>query len=115
MSVSGVRRCYDVGLGTTTYVDSALGHSALVEDPRFPIPGVALAAGSLTAPMPGTVLRVTVVVGDEVKAGDALVVLEAMKMEHAVRAVADGTVAEVLVSEGGQVDSGAVLVVVSSS
>ena len=51
--------------------------------------------------MPGTVLRVTAAVGDEVKAGDALVVLEAMKMEHAVKAVADGTVAEVLVERRG--------------
>jgi propionyl-CoA carboxylase alpha chain len=113
LSVDGVRRTYEVSLGETTYVDSALGHSTLVENPRFPIPGSALAAGSLTAPMPGTVLRVTVAVGDEVKAGDALVVLEAMKMEHGVRAIADGTVAEVLVTEGAQVDAGSVLVVVT--
>ncbi|MCW2599336.1 MAG: acety-l/propionyl-CoA carboxylase subunit alpha [Frankiales bacterium] len=113
LSVSGVRRRYDVALGETTYVDSALGHSALVEDARFPVPGNALAAGSLTAPMPGTVLRVTVAVGDEVKAGDALVVLEAMKMEHGVKAVDDGTVTAVLVEEGGQVDAGAVLVIVT--
>ncbi len=114
LSVRGVRRRYDVALGATTYVDSALGHSALVEDPRFPVPGSTLAAGSLTAPMPGTVLRVTAAVGDEVKAGDALVVLEAMKMEHGVKAVADGTVTEVLVEAGDQVDAGAVLVVVSA-
>jgi propionyl-CoA carboxylase alpha chain len=114
LSVTGVRRRYDVSLGATTYVDSPLGHSALVEDPRFPLPGSSLAEGSLTAPMPGTVLRVTVVAGDQVKAGDALLVLEAMKMEHAVKAVADGTVAEVLVAQGQQVDAGAVLVVVAA-
>jgi propionyl-CoA carboxylase alpha chain len=113
LSVDGVRRTYAVAPGSTTHVDSPQGHSALVEDPRFPIPGSALAAGSLTAPMPGTVLRMTVAVGDEVKAGDALVVLEAMKMEHGVKAIADGTVSEVLVTEGSQVDAGAVLVVVS--
>ena len=112
LTVAGVRRRFQVSLGETTYVDSPLGHSALVEDPRFPIPGTALAAGSLTAPMPGTVLRVTASVGDEIKAGDALVVLEAMKMEHAVKAVADGTVTEVLIGEGEQVEAGAVLVVV---
>jgi biotin carboxyl carrier protein len=65
--------------------------------------------------MPGTVLRVSATVGDEVRAGDGLVVLEAMKMEHAVKAVADGTVTEVLVVAGGQVDAGAVLVVVTAT
>jgi biotin carboxyl carrier protein len=59
------------------------------------------------------VLRVTVAVGDEVEAGDILVVLEAMKMEHGVKAITDGTVSEVLVTQGAQVDAGAVLVVVS--
>jgi len=114
MSVAGVRRRYDVTLGETTYVDSTLGHSALVEDERFPLPGSALAAGSLVAPMPGTVIRVEVTAGDEVKAGDTLVVLEAMKMEHAVHASADGTVGEVLVSAGQQVEPGAVLAVVTA-
>jgi len=114
LSVDGVRRRCDVSLGQATYVDSSLGHSALVEDPRFPMPGSALAAGSLTAPMPGTVLRVLAAVGDEVKTGDALVVLEAMKMEHAVKAVADGTVTDVLVDASAQVDAGTVLIVVAS-
>ena len=114
LSVGGVRRRYDVSSGEVTYVDSTLGHSALVEDARFPVPGSALAAGSLVAPMPGTVIRVSVEVGDEVKAGDVLVVLEAMKMEHGIKADADGTVGEVLVTSGQQVDSGAVLAVVSA-
>jgi propionyl-CoA carboxylase alpha chain len=115
LSVGGVRRRYDVALGPVTYVDSPLGHSALFEDDRFPVPGSALAAGSLVAPMPGTVIRVAVEVGDEVKAGDALVVLEAMKMEHGIKAAADGVVAEVLVTAGQQVDAGAVLAVVDPS
>ncbi|MCW2500304.1 MAG: acety-l/propionyl-CoA carboxylase subunit alpha [Frankiales bacterium] len=115
LSVGGVRRRFDVSLGDPTYVDSVLGHSALVEDPRFPLPGSALAAGSLTAPMPGTVLRVTASVGAEVRAGDVLLVLEAMKMEHAVKATVDGSVGEVLVAQGQQVEAGAVLVVVTAS
>ena len=114
MAVDGVRRRFQVAAGEVTYVDSPLGHSALTEDPRFPVPGSALAAGSLIAPMPGTVLRVTVSVGDEVKTGDALVVLEAMKMEHSVKAQSDGTVTDVLVEAGRQVDSGSVLVVVTA-
>ena len=75
--------------------------------------GNGLAAGSLTAPMPGTVVRVGAEKGQQVAAGDVLVVLEAMKMEHAVRATADGTVDDVLVTAGQQVQDGAVLVVVS--
>ncbi len=115
LSVDGVRYRCAVHLGRTIYVDSVLGHSALVEDERFPIPGSALAAGSLTAAMPGTVLRVDVMAGDIVAAGDTLVVLEAMKMEHAVKAVAGGTVTELLVAAGQQVEAGAVLAVVEES
>ncbi|HUR15471.1 MAG TPA: biotin carboxylase N-terminal domain-containing protein [Mycobacteriales bacterium] len=114
LTVGGVRRRYDVALGDVTHVDSSLGHSALVEDERFPVPGSALAAGSLVAPMPGTVIRVAVEVGDEVKAGDVLLVLEAMKMEHGIKADSDGTVGEVLVTSGQQVDAGAVLAVVAA-
>jgi acetyl/propionyl-CoA carboxylase alpha subunit len=114
LSVAGVRRRYEVALGGTTHVDSPLGSSALVEDPRFPVPGSALAAGSLVAPMPGTVLRVQVAEGQQVAAGEPLVVLEAMKMEHAVRAPADGTVTAVGVAQGQQVDAGALLVVVEA-
>jgi acetyl/propionyl-CoA carboxylase alpha subunit len=114
LEVDGVRRRFDVHqVGDTAYVDSALGSTVLVELPRFPEPGTGLAAGSLTAPMPGTVVRVEAKKGQQVAAGDVLVVLEAMKMEHAVRATVDGTVDDVLVAAGEQVDDGAVLVVLS--
>jgi biotin carboxyl carrier protein len=63
--------------------------------------------------MPGTVVRVAAEKGQPVAAGDVLVVLEAMKMEHAIRATADGTVDDVLVAAGQQVDDGAVLVVLT--
>jgi biotin carboxyl carrier protein len=65
--------------------------------------------------MPGKVIRVEVVAGDEVKAGQLLLVLEAMKMEHALRSPHDGIVREVDCSAGDQVEAGAVLVVVESS
>ena len=115
LSVDGLRHRIGVHLDETTYVDSPLGHSTLVEDPRFPVPGTTLAAGSLTAAMPGTVARVAVAVGDAVEPGDVLVVLEAMKMEHAVKALVAGLVSEVPVVTGQQVDAGALLVVVSDS
>ena len=115
LAVDGVRRRYDVHrVGAVSYVDSPLGATVLVEAERYPEPGSGLAAGSLTAPMPGTVLRVAVTAGQQVAAGDVLVVLEAMKMEHAVRAPADGEVAEVAVESGQQVDAGSPLVVVSA-
>jgi biotin carboxyl carrier protein len=74
-------------------------------------PGQAAAAdGSLHAPMPGTVLRVDVQEGQEVAAGEPLVVLEAMKMELAVPAPAAGTVTAVLVAAGDLVARGQALV-----
>ena len=69
------------------------------------------AGGQIKAPMPGKVLSLPVKPGDAVKKGQTLVVLEAMKMEHALSATADGVVAETPVSEGAQVGDGAVLVV----
>ena len=66
----------------------------------------------LLAPMPGKVVRVLVKPGDEVKARQGLVVVEAMKMENELRAARDGRVREVAVKEGQSVDAGAVLVLV---
>jgi propionyl-CoA carboxylase alpha chain len=88
-----------------------LGGRAVVHvAPRFVSPDEAGRAGSLVAPMPGAVLRVLVAVGDEVAAGQALVTIEAMKMEHQIVAPAAGTVEEVLVTTGQQVDTGQALV-----
>jgi biotin carboxyl carrier protein len=62
--------------------------------------------------MPGKVIKLAVAEGAEVAAGDVLVVLEAMKMEHELLAPAAGTVSELLVAEGDQVDAGAALAVI---
>jgi len=69
----------------------------------------AAASGNLSAPMPGKLLSFAVKVGDRVKAGQALAVMEAMKMEHTVAAPSDGTVAELLYAPGDQVHEGAPL------
>jgi biotin carboxyl carrier protein len=66
----------------------------------------------MLAPLPGAVVRVLVAAGDAVVAGQTLVVLEAMKMEHTLTCTHDGTVTEVLVGAGQQVASGQVLVIV---
>ena len=94
-------------------MDCVAGSVALRQVPRFPLPEVVRPAGSLLAPMPGTVGRVAVAVGDAVTEGTPLLTLEAMKLEHAVRAPADGVVTELLVGPGDQVEAGALLAVVT--
>ena len=71
--------------------------------------GEAAETGGLTAPMPGKVLAVHVALGQTVRRGQALAVMEAMKMEHTLHAPRDGVVAEVLHSAGEQVPEGAEL------
>jgi acetyl/propionyl-CoA carboxylase alpha subunit len=114
LEVAGIRRHYEVqAVDGVCYVDSPLGHSALREIERFPAPAEEAEAGSLRAPLPGRILRVTADAGSEVEAGAILVVLEAMKMEHQVTAPRRGRVAEVRVHEGQQVDAGTVLAVLA--
>jgi 3-methylcrotonyl-CoA carboxylase alpha subunit len=72
--------------------------------------GQAEPAGGLTAPMPGKVIAVHVAVGDKVKRGQALLVMEAMKMEHTIAAPGEGTVKELLYGVGDQVAEGAALI-----
>jgi biotin carboxyl carrier protein len=76
--------------------------------------GAAQAAGTqqVLAPMPGKVVKILVKAGDEVKARQGLVVVEAMKMENELRSPKDGRVSDVLVAEGASVEAGRLLVVV---
>ncbi|WP_020672778.1 biotin carboxylase N-terminal domain-containing protein [Amycolatopsis nigrescens] len=113
LDIAGVRRHFDVAAyDGVVCVDSALGPVTFTASPRFADPDAALAAGSLLAPMPGTVLRVAASVGDRVTAGAPLLWLEAMKMEHRISAPADGVLTELPVAVGQQVELGAVLAVV---
>ncbi|HEX3830037.1 MAG TPA: biotin carboxylase N-terminal domain-containing protein [Sporichthyaceae bacterium] len=117
MTTGGVRRRYRVHLSDlasagsigTAAVDSPLGHSTFSLLDPLPAPSAGGPTGGLTAPMPGAVIRVLVSVGDIVEAGQPLLVLEAMKMEHTIRSPQDGTVAAINVAEGEQVQIGAVL------
>ncbi len=70
--------------------------------------------GRLTAPMPGKVLSFSVKPGDEVREGQVLAIMEAMKMEHTIAAPGDGVVAELLYAPGDQVDEGAELLTITA-
>ena len=87
---------------------------SLVADKKEPLPPAAPAGAgeAVAAPMPGNILKVCVSVGQSVKEGDLLCVLEAMKMENEIMAPKAGTVTQVLATKGGSVDTGAPLVVI---
>ena len=76
-------------------------------------PAAAAGAGNaVTSPLPGVILEVSVKVGDVVKRGDKVMVLEAMKMENVIEATADGTVTAIKVDKGDSVLEGAPLVII---
>jgi acetyl/propionyl-CoA carboxylase alpha subunit len=81
--------------------------------PRFAEPGAEAVAGGLVAPMPGRIVKILVEVGQDVSPGTPLVVLEAMKMEHTVRAAAAGRVQAIHASVGQQVDADHLLAIVA--
>ena len=83
--------------------------------PRFTDPSAVQKPGSLLAPMPGSVIRVAVAQGDTVAAGQPLIWLEAMKMEHTITAPADGIVETLAVVRGQQLSVGDVLAVITEA
>lgn len=113
LETDGVRTTYAVAVnGAAVDVDSAHGHVRLTRVPRFVDPAEQVASGSLLAPMPGTVVSVAVEAGQQVEAGQPVLVLEAMKMQHTVKAPTDGVVTQIDVKPGAQVAAGEVLAVV---
>lgn len=82
--------------------------------PRFTLPGSEAQAGGLIAPMPGKVVDLKVKTGSKVKKGDTLVILEAMKMEHQVKATEDGKITKVLIKKDDQLENGALLMVLDN-
>ncbi|MEU9234582.1 acetyl/propionyl/methylcrotonyl-CoA carboxylase subunit alpha [Streptomyces subrutilus] len=117
LEVDGIRRLFHVKHNSNNselYVDSALGAHTLTPVPRFADPRARTEPGSLLAPMPGTVVRVAegLAPGVPVTAGQPLLWLEAMKMEHRILAPASGTLTALHATTGRQVEFGALLAVV---
>ena len=81
--------------------------------PAAPSASVQAGTTPVNSPMPGTILDIKVTAGQQVKEGDLVVILEAMKMENEIYAPCAGTVAQVLTSKGASVDTGAPLVTIS--
>ncbi len=82
--------------------------------PRFKSIGQEVKDGGLIAPMPGKVIDLMVEAGSKIKKGDTLVVLEAMKMEHAIKAIEDGVIDELFIKNNDQVENGALLMVIKN-
>ena len=96
----------------TIVIHMPWGNAVLEILPRFILPGNELESGGLVAPMPGKVIDLKVKVGSKVKKGDTLVILEAMKMEHQVKASEDGKVSKLLIKKDDQLENGALLMIV---
>ena len=117
ISVNGV--AYSVSVEETAAGAAPVAPAAAPAPKAAPAPAAAAApaapagaagAVAVKAPMPGNILDVKVKAGDSVKAGDVLVILEAMKMENEIVAPQDGTVASINVHKGDTVNSGDTLV-----
>jgi propionyl-CoA carboxylase alpha chain len=106
--------CIEHDDGRDWEVTTGRGHVTLSELPRLPKRAPEEIAGATRAPMPGSVSRIAVAVGDAVAAGELLCVIEAMKMEQRVLCPEDGVVHEICVTVGQQVDADDVLMIVGA-
>src|SRR5215469_10978322 len=108
------RTCSGETESQTLYIRSSLGQRTVVRSPRYPRPEGAGGRQTANSPMPGQVLRVLVTEGQRVKLGDALIALEAMKMEQTIKAAMNGLVGAILVKPGDIVAPGQKLVEIQS-
>jgi 3-methylcrotonyl-CoA carboxylase alpha subunit len=117
VTTHGISRQIGVHLDqqTLTLFDTGTTQVYEVADPLSDATDTGVSAGSLRAPMPGKIIETYVGVGDSVTAGQALLLMEAMKMEHPIIAPTDGTVTELRFSAGMQVEEGTELVVLDAT
>jgi propionyl-CoA carboxylase alpha chain len=114
LEVAGVLHRFEfTRSGGHIWASSPLGSVRLTVLDRLPAPQRAVESGSLIAPMPGNVTRVAAAPGEPVAAGQVVLVIEAMKMEHAITAPAAGVLTELRVGPGDQVNGGDVLAIVA--
>ena len=97
--------------GELLLIHQSFGDILLSLKPRFMLPGKSTQTGGLTAPMPGKIIGISTKVGTKVKKGDTLLILEAMKMEHSIKATSDGLVKELFFKKNDQVENGATLLI----
>ena len=115
LEIDGVQQTLSVvSQGADHWVQGPAGEVRLVEVPRFPEPEREQTAGGYTAPMPGRIVSVKVSAGQQVTAGEVLVIVEAMKMEQVITCAEEGVVTEVRVAADEQVEAGHVLLVVDT-
>jgi propionyl-CoA carboxylase alpha chain len=115
LTIDGITRTYEIKqAGDEIFVHSPTTSLAITRLPRHSRPASATQRESANSPMPGQVLRVLVHEGQQVKTGDSLVVLEAMKMEQTIRTSMDGVVKSILVVKGQVVTPGQMLVQISA-
>jgi acetyl-CoA carboxylase biotin carboxylase subunit len=116
IEIDGVQRAFKIAeAGDELYIHSSLGSRVIKRPPRHPAPQTASEQASANSPMPGKVLKILVETGQKVSAGDPLIILEAMKMEHTMRAALDGVVEAVLVGQGEIIAPGQLLVQITSA
>ena len=107
LSIDGIQELFRIAeAGDQIFIQSPSMSRVVTRLPRYPQAHARSEHESAYAPMPGQVLKILVEVGQRVSAGDALVILEAMKMEQTLRAAADGVVETVLVKQGDVVAPG---------
>ena len=120
---------YDVEVNESEAVITSVSNAAPAAEPVAPVAaapapaastapsapaavvGTAVSGTQITSPMPGTILKLNVAEGQAVKAGDVVLILEAMKMENEIVAPCDGTIKQLLVSKGSTVDTDQILAV----
>lgn len=104
------KRNYVININSNKYNAQILNPlDLLIKEMGFSV-GIVKKANDIKAPMPGLVLSVNVIEGQEVKEGETLLILEAMKMENAIGAPKDGIIKSVFVKNGGTVDKGQLMI-----